>query len=75
MRITRGDRYRQKIHKNLAELHVGDKVQIVNCAEEDKYRTQVFEVLSEAWQVCGTWCVRISERGTWDIGCLEKVTT
>ena len=75
MRTMRGDeRYRRKVYENLSSIRIGDRVQIVNCAEEDMYRNQTFKVLTEAWQVSGTWFVRISEKGTWDIGYLEKVT-
>lgn len=66
-------RHLQDTMKNLATIRIGDTVKIVNCMEEDKYEGKTFEVNSEPYQISGTWCVKIGEKGWWDIACLEKV--
>lgn len=58
---------------NLATIRKGDNVRIVNCAEAERYEGQTFKVLSEPWEICGTWCVKIERKGAFDIACLEKV--
>ena len=37
----------------------GDKVKIVGSAEAEKYSDCVFEVLSEAYEICGSMVVKI----------------
>lgn len=63
----------QRTMSALATIRKGDRVKIVNCLEAERYSGETFEVLSEPYQICGTWCVKIERKGTFDIGCLEKV--
>ncbi len=42
----------------------GDKVKIVNSAEAEKYKNCIFEVLSEPYNLCGCWVVKMICRET-----------
>ena len=63
----------QRTMNALALIRKGDKVKIVHCAEAESHAGETFKVISEPYQICGTWCVKIEQEGTFDIGCLEKV--
>lgn len=63
----------QRTMTALATIRKGDRVKIVHCLEAERYEGETFEVLSEPYQIGGTWCVKIERKGTFDIGCLEKV--
>ena len=63
----------QRTMKALATIRECDRVKIVHCLEAERYAGETFEVLSEPYQIGGTWCVKIERKGTFDIGCLEKV--
>lgn len=63
----------QRTKKNLAKIRAGDTVKLVDCAEADSNVGKTFVVLSEPWQIGGTWCVKITEKGAFDIACLEKI--
>ncbi len=74
MQISNKQKERQqRTMKNLATIRKGDKVRIVECAEATRYEGQVFEVVTEPWEICGTWCVKLSGKSAFDIACLEKV--
>lgn len=73
IQTNRQKEYIQRTNKALATIRKGDKVKIVNCLEAERAEGKTFEVLSEPWEVCGAWCVKITGKGAFDIACLEKV--
>ena len=61
-------------------INKGDKVVIVGSAEEEDYKGCIFEVLSEAYNICGTTVVKIKCNetgkyfgGGYDVEFLKKV--
>lgn len=61
-------------------INKGDKVIIVGCAEEEKYKGCIFEVLSQPYVVCSSIVVKMkcNETGKYfgggfDVGYLKKV--
>lgn len=77
MRLTKQDReYEKIVKKNLATVCVGDDVKVVNCLEasSNKCLGKTLKVLSEPYQICGTWCVKLECFGWFDIGRLDKCT-
>lgn len=65
--------HQQRTMQALASIHKGDKVKIVSCLEAERYKGQIFEVQSDPWEICGSWCVKITGKGAFDIAFLEKV--
>ena len=73
MQTNRQKEHEQRTKKALATIRKGDKVKIVNCLEAERNAGKTFEVLSEPYELCGTWCVYLEEKRAFDIACLEKV--
>ena len=65
--------YEKKVKENLATIRVGDAVVCVDCWEAELYGDKEFKVISEPWQIGGSWCVKLEGIGAFDIGRLKKV--
>lgn len=63
----------QRTTENLSKIKQGDTVKIVNCFEADKNEGKTFKVVSEPYELCGSWCVWLENKGAWDIAKLEKI--
>ena len=63
----------EKTKENLATIKAGDVVKVVNCFEAERLKEKEFKVISEAYKIGGTYCVKLDGLGYFDIGRLEKV--
>jgi len=55
-------------------MKIGDKVEIVNCAEAETYAGKVWTVRSDSWEISGTMCVLLEgKRGGFAVNCLKVV--
>jgi hypothetical protein len=60
------------------KFKISDKVKMVNCMEasfhEEKGKENLYEVISEEWELCGTKVVNLKNfSGGFDVDCLEKI--
>ncbi len=56
------------------EIKKGDKVVMTDCFEADFHKGEVWEVVSDPWEVCGSLCVLLEGySGGFDVECLTKV--
>lgn len=63
----------ERTKDNLARIRQGDLVKVVNCLEAARLKENVFKVISDAYKIGGTYCVKLEGLGYFDIGRLEKV--
>ena len=66
------DRVREeRAMANLAKIRKGDLVRLVDCFEAECSAGRLFFVLDEPREICGTWYLRLGEKGWFNVGCVE----